>query len=188
MVIAVRTESGRIISRPETTCDRPEEDFYAPEYVNSLSYTPVFFVRVSRPGRSVAPRFAGRYFNACGFGLFLYPEDMLDSSPESLACASCLDHTSFIRNSRSMEEFSPETEFTISFGDKTIFTGTAPPLEETARALALSSSRIHLRTGDFVAIELAPPEHLCDRPTSARLSAKSGNDIILDINIYMNSL
>ena len=58
MNIPVITVSGKVIVRPDTTWERDNEDLYLPDFVNSLSWTPVFFARVSKPGRWIGPAFA----------------------------------------------------------------------------------------------------------------------------------
>ena len=95
MNIPVITASGKVIVRPDTTWERDNEDVYLPEFVNSLSWTPVFFARVSKPGRSIGRAFASRYYDGIGFGVLLYPDDLLDGSEEGFACASCLDKVTF---------------------------------------------------------------------------------------------
>ena len=188
MINAIRTLSAKIITRPETTCDRPGEDFYAPEYVSSLSFAPVLFAKVCRAGRSVAPRFAGRYFDSFAFGLLLYPANLLDGSPESLACASCLDHTSILSMHPLGKDKAAEAEFCVRKDGDPLFTCSKADLALLEESVVLASSRIHLRTGDLVAAELSAPLALACRPSSFRLQASCNNETITDINIILNQL
>ncbi len=96
MNIIVKTSSGHITVRPDTTWEKDNEDFYPPEFVDELTYSPVLFARILKPGRSVGRKFASRYYDSIGFGVLLYPENMLDGTPEGYAQAICLDHTSFL--------------------------------------------------------------------------------------------
>ena len=82
--------------RPDTTWEKDNADFFPPEFVEQLTFSPVVFARILKPGRSVVRRFASRYYDAVNFGVLLYPENLLDASSESFATASCLDHTSFL--------------------------------------------------------------------------------------------
>lgn len=97
MNIAVRGHRGNIFVRPDTTWERDSEDLYLPDFVDGLLWSLVLCARVSKPGRSIAGKFAGRYWDTAGFGILLFPENIMnDGSPEAFATANCLDHTSFI--------------------------------------------------------------------------------------------
>ncbi len=96
MNIIVITACGKIVCRPDTTWERDNEDLYLPDFVSHLEYAPVAFARVCKPGRSVGPRFVSRYHDGFGFGVLLYPVELMDGSPEGYAQACCLDHTSLL--------------------------------------------------------------------------------------------
>ena len=95
MNIVVKTASGRIITRPSTTLEKNNSDLYVPDFVDSLSYTPVMFARICGSARSIGVKFAGRYYDSINYGVLLYPDNLLQGK-EGFACASCLDHTSFL--------------------------------------------------------------------------------------------
>ena len=145
MNIIVRTCSGKYIVRPDTTWERDSEDFYPPEFIDGLSWVPVLFARISRPGRSVGERFADRYFDGVGYGLLLYPDDLMDGEC-GLACASCLDHTSFLPF--------PVKEKTELSSEESAMIESA--IEEATRY-------IYIRPGDIIAIELCGRTPLCRR-------------------------
>ena len=63
MNIIVRTFGGKTVARSDTTWDRKSEDFFPPESVQSLSCVPILTGRVSKTGKCVSGRFAGRYFD-----------------------------------------------------------------------------------------------------------------------------
>ena len=163
MNIVVKTYSGRCIVRPDTTWERDNEDLYLPEFVTKVSYAPVLFARVSKPGRSVGEKFAPRYFDGIGFGVLLYPEDMIDGSPEGYAEASCLDHTSFL-------PFPVYNTLTLGYEDNTfelfkdeekIFSYSEGTPEMIARAISEVTRFVYIRIGDIVAIELSERKPLC---------------------------
>ena len=58
--------------RPDTTWERENKDFYSPECVNEIYWTPVVFARVSKAGKCVGSKFIGRYYDAVGCGMLLY--------------------------------------------------------------------------------------------------------------------
>lgn len=167
MNIVVITSSGKVVVRPDTTWERDNEDVFLPEFVNSVSYSPVFFLRVSKPGRSIGEKFASRYYDGIGFGLFLYPEDLIDGSEEGFAAASCLDHTSFLP----FPVYNPITlgvegnEFVLERNGVEMFRTTEGSREMAEKAIAEVSRFVYLRTGDIVAVELRPRTELCRRDT-----------------------
>ena len=96
MNIIVKTFGGNVIVRPDTTWEKDNEDIYPQDFIETLSFTPVLFARISKPGKSVGLRFASRYYDSANYGLLLYPENLLCGGEEDFACASCIDHTSFL--------------------------------------------------------------------------------------------
>lgn len=183
MNILVRNANGKVFFRPDTTCDRPGEDLYPQEFIASMSFAPVVYMRVCKAGRSVSERFAGRYFNSAGYGLFLYPDDLLDGSEESVACASCIDHTSFLP-----APVEGSGRFSLSCDGEEIFAVEGFPLEDMRKALAEVTSRVHIRTGDLIALELCKPSRLCSRPCRKEIKGVFNSDTIIDFKIIMNEL
>lgn len=163
MNIIVKTYSDRIIVRPDTTWERDSEDVFLPEFVTRVDWTPVLFARICKPGRSVGQEFASRYYDGIGFGILLYPHDLLDGSEEGFAQASCLDHTSFLP----FPVFDKQTlgtadnRFRLFKGGELIFefnTGNPRMIEE---AVAQATRYCYIRTGDLLAIELQERRELC---------------------------
>lgn len=56
MNIIVKTASGKYIVRPDTTWEKDNEDFFPPDYISKISFTPVLFARISKPGKSIGVR------------------------------------------------------------------------------------------------------------------------------------
>lgn len=170
MNIIVKTASGRFIVRPDTTWERDNEDFYVPEFIDRLSWTPVLFARISKPGRSVGKEFAERYYDGINYGILLYPEDIMDGSQYAVACASCLDHTSFlsfpIYNKATLGREGNVFDLNCSFegkARKSIFTYNQADAEMICQAIADATHYIYIRTGDILAIELQERKPLCAR-------------------------
>ncbi|MDO4827039.1 MAG: hypothetical protein Q4B16_05720 [Bacteroidia bacterium] len=186
MNIIVRTAEGKYIVRPDTTWERDNENLYVPEFVTRLSWTPVLFARISRPGRSVGPEFAERYYDGAAYGVLLYPDDLLDGSEAGLACASCLDHTSFLPFpvSDKTAAFSPESRFELrlefkkedagpepSRESQVLFSHSGASPEDIRKAIAEATRAIFIRTGDIIALELRPRRPLCSADPSAQYPA-----------------
>ena len=169
MNIVTKTYSGKYIVRPDTTLERNGKDFYPPEDVDTLLYCPVIFARVCKPGKSVAQKFASRYYDAVGVGLLLHPKCLLDGSAEGFACASCLDHTSILPfplfDKATLDR---DNTFIVTVkkevGRKRVaFAWSEGSSEIMEKAIEGATSRIFIRTGDLVAIELAAHKPLCVR-------------------------
>lgn len=164
MNIVIRLASGRVVVRPDTTWERDNEDVYLPSFVDSLSFTPVLFARVSKPGRSIGLRFASRYYDGIGYGVLLYPENMIDGEEEGFACASCVDHTSFLP----FPLYNPLTlgqgnVFTLEKDGVELYRTDAEDCTIIEEALEEVSRYCYLRIGDIVAIELSPRKALSRR-------------------------
>ena len=209
MNIIVKTSAGRITVRPDTTWEKDNEDFYPPEFVEEVTFTPVLFARILKPGRSVGKKFASRYYDNIGFGILLFPENLIDGSNEGYAQALCLDHTSFLPTpTYSRARLNEDRGFHLRLGPKDIFTypcnlteasGTDSPdmpahaaaattnvaspnmIEET---IAEATKLIYIRTGDLIAIELSARMPLAKRKDGrVRIQGTFGQDKILDFQI-----
>lgn len=165
MNIVVKTFTSKYIVRPDTTWERDSEDFYPPEFVSNLSFSPVLFARICKPGRSISERFASRYFDGVNYGILLYPEDMIRDGIEDFACASCLDHTSFLPFPVFGKEVlgGADDRFCIYKGEELLFETGSKSVAVLENAISEASSYIYFRSGDILAIELANRSPLCVR-------------------------
>lgn len=167
--------------RPDTTLEKESFDYYIPDGVSELTYSPVLFVRLCRAGKAIGEKFAGRYYDSGGFGVLLYGESIIGSGAAAgLSMASSLDKTSLLpfplidkdvlensENSfslsvkeRSMNEHSIN-EHSInerSVNERSVNrNGTFachPDFAGIPEILHRISVRTSLRTGDIVAVEL----------------------------------
>lgn len=154
--------SSRCYCRPDTTWERESKDFYSPESVNSLHWTPVVYVRISKAGKCISGKFVSRYYDGVGFGTLLYIGDFLPD----LASASCADHTSVLPSPVGGQELLETADKSCEFfrNGERIFSHTTEGLrEKVEEAICRASMLTTLRIGDFVAVELAPAAQICDR-------------------------
>ena len=148
--------------RPDTTWERENKDFYSPECVNEIYWTPVVFARVSKAGKCVGRKFVERYYDGVGCGVLLYCGTSFDGSAGVRSLSEVADRSSVLPHPL----FQPvvledEKEFIVSCqheaqGDAAlshniILSGAKDLLEE---ALCNASQLTSLRIGDFVAVEL----------------------------------
>jgi hypothetical protein len=184
MNIAVKTCDGHILVRLDTTWEKDNEDFYPPEFVDSLTYSPVIFARVQKPGRSISQKFASRYYDAVNFGVLLYPENLNDGSPAGLAQASCLDHTSFLPTPlfQPLTIGQKDNSFELRKSSRKVYSigGEDITLETIENAIVECTKYIYIRTGDFIAVELTDRKPLAVRSdgTVAITGTWCGNDTI----------
>lgn len=162
MNIIVRTYNGNIVFRPETTWKRGDDAVYLPEFVDSVEAAPVAFVRICKAGRSVAGKFASRYYDAVGYGMLLYPVELMNSGPEGFAAACCMDHTSFLSLPCLDKMSLGAGELLVSSGSDTC-RYKVPGADEIENAIELATRCCYIRTGDFLAVELETRRPLSNR-------------------------
>ncbi|MGN0189693.1 MAG: hypothetical protein ACI395_09285, partial [Candidatus Cryptobacteroides sp.] len=69
MNIALKTYSGMVTSRPDTTWERENRDWYIPDFITGVLWSPVLFTRIGKAGKCVGRKYADRYIDGMGFGL-----------------------------------------------------------------------------------------------------------------------
>ena len=181
MNILVRPfDAHGVVFRPDTSWARLSDDLYLPDFVSGLSFTPVLYGRIEKPGKFIPAQSAYRYMKGDGgFGVLLYVEDYLRSSHESAyAQAICQDHTSYLScdyKSIAPEDMAGKGPFTVSKNGKPLYRspemGEALPGGESLSLATLrnhlceASERILVRAGDFFCIELSGRIPLMERAT-----------------------
>ena len=169
--------------RPDTTWERENKDFYSPECVNEIYWTPVVFARISKAGKCVGSKFVGRYYDAVGCGLLMYcsGQAMISNGPLPTSWAppptrgwenAISDHQPIRQLSHIVDKTSilphplflpavleDEKEFTINTSP-VILSGAKDLLEES---ICKASELTSLRIGDFVAVELRELQKLACR-------------------------
>ena len=160
--------------RPDTTWERENKDFYSPECVNEIYWTPVVFARVSKAGKCVGRKFVERYYDGVGCGMLLYcgtSTTPCEGSAGVRWLSEVVDRSSILPHPL----FQPvvledEKEFIVSCqhdaqGDAAlshniILSGAKELLEE---AICNASQLTSMRIGDFVAVELRELQKLAAR-------------------------
>lgn len=162
MNIIVKTNgSGLCHCRPDTTWERENKDFYAPDCVNEVHWAPVMFARICKAGKCVGEKFASRYYDAVGFGALLYIGDFMPDR----AAASCADHTSLLP----LPLYNPvvienvENAYEVLKNGEEIYTYASADAGLVVQAVCEASRLTSLRIGDFVAVELEQPKPLASR-------------------------
>lgn len=168
--------------RPDTTWERENKDFYSPEFIKELQYTPVIFARISKAGKFIGEKFVSRYYDGMNFGMLMYPGEILRKN--GLAFASVLDHSSLLPFPLYLPEvFSASGNgFIIEKNGERIFSASTDGKDYVGiveNAICEASRYISQRIGDIVAIELEPPAPLVnENEKRAGISASfCGNEL-----------
>lgn len=152
--------------RPDTTLEKESFDYYIPDGVSELTYSPVLFVRLCRAGKAIGEKFAGRYYDSGGFGVLLYGESIIGSGAAAgLSMASSLDKTSLLPFPLIDKDVLENggNSFSLSVKERSVNglsvngNGTFachPDFAGIPEILHRISLRTSLRTGDIVAVEL----------------------------------
>ena len=179
MNIIVKPYGSTLCScRPDTTWERENKDFYSPECVNEVMWTPVVFARVSKAGKCIGNKFVGRYYDGVGCGILMY-------CATDEAVTSCADHTSILPMPLyNTEVLDGRKEFVVtkngnlsaarSIGavspagqnDLVMSTEQGEWRHLLEDAICNASRLTSLRIGDFVAAELTPLQSLATREES----------------------
>ena len=208
MNIAVQTYSGCIQCRPDTSWEREDKDLYAPDFVDGYLFSPVLFVRISKAGKCIGRKFAGRYYDAVNYGILLhailsggrgtgFPPAEAGNPRETYGerdISGIMDHTSvlpFPMYDRVTLE-SGENMFSLS-GDRgdgvvrEIYSTGCGSAEMIESAIENVSRFVSLRIGDIAAVELAPAAPLVLRKecTVTRISGSFCGNSLFDFNIIM---
>ena len=147
--------------RPDTTWERENRDFYSPECVNEIYWTPVAFARISKAGKCVSGKFVERYYDGFNFGALMYCR--IGESEFS----AYVDHTSILPHPL----YNPvvlegENIFEVMRNGEKVDFGSIDMTETKKRlqeAICTASQLTSLRIGDYVAVELAPQQLLAAR-------------------------
>ena len=157
--------------RPDTTWERENKDFYSPECVNEIYWTPVVFARISKAGKCIGRKFVERYYDGIGCGMLLYCGTSFEGSAGLMKLSEVVDKSSILPHplfqSLVLED---EKEFIVScqhdaqddaaLSHNVILSGAKELLEE---AICNASQLTSMRIGDFVAVELRELQKLAAR-------------------------
>lgn len=186
MNILVKTTSGKVIVRPDTTWEKDNEDFYPQDFIEELSWSPILFARISKPGKSVGLKFASRYYDALNYGVLLYPENLIRGEAEDYASASCVDHTSFLPAPlyQKCVFASEDNRFILNCEDRQLCDIGCEGVASIEQAIVEASAKIYMRVGDMIAVELRPREHLWSRADGiVRIHGTFCDNEVIDFNI-----
>ena len=139
--------------RPDTTWERENRDFYSPECVNEILWTPVVFARICKAGKCVSAKFVERYYDGFGCGMLMY-----------CGASTCVDHSSILP----MPMYNPQVmegaeEFEVTRNGESMPVALNNVKNILEEAICKASQLTSLRIGDYVTVELEPQKMLASR-------------------------
>ncbi|MDD2242869.1 MAG: hypothetical protein PHZ22_02490 [Bacteroidales bacterium] len=137
-------------ARPDTSISE-DTNFYAPDGIGGFLIIPFIYLKISRAGKAIAKQFAPRHYSNCGHGIHICGTDEYSALPNKeedfsykKALYDSLDNSTFLSQTVKAEDFDFKkyaTEFNIgNFND----------------SVEIVSKYMSLRSGDIIALELAP--------------------------------
>ena len=137
-IITVPYGSKGFYVRPGTSLNRDSNDYFCPDGVNELAAAVFIYARATKAGKSVAAKFAPRYYTSIGTGIHLYaPALATDDSPQSWWVSRSLDNSTFLLDDEVAAEDIP-----------------AEIIEKINAAFEAASKYVSFRTGDYIAVEI----------------------------------
>lgn len=141
-IITVPYGSKGFYARPDTSLNRDSNDYFCPDGVTALAAAVFVYARATKAGKSVAAKFAPRYYTTMGTGVhFSIPALAEENKPESWWLSHSLDNTTFLCEDETAAEKFPE-----ELRDK------------INAAFEAASKYISFRTGDYIAVEIQEPQ------------------------------
>jgi len=134
-IIVVRPD-GSWYSRPDTTLEREERDFYLPDEFECAVVRRCLFVKIAKAGKAIGLKFADRYYDSFGRGWVIYGD-------ENKMCPY-IDGSTLLGN------------VTASSADLDSATR-----QRIAEALSRITLTMSVRTGDLLLLEEKGEERLC---------------------------
>ncbi len=138
---------------PDSCVLKSGNPFFIPDFALNFAGRPVIALKISRLGKSIAGRFAPRYYETAALGFSIFASDMLDKLREEgmpWAPAVVFDKSLFLG------EFMPHTEIfaiqdaVVEAGDVTIHFSPADCSSEINEIIEELSRTNTLKTGDII--------------------------------------
>lgn len=160
-IFTVPYGSKSFYTRPDTSLNKDSNDYFCPDGITQLAAAVFVYARAAKAGKSVASKFAPRYYNVIGTGIHLSaPELIEDGNPASWWLANSLDNSTFLLSD---EKNAEEADVQI--------------IEKINAAFEAASKFVSFRTGDYIAVEIQAPVNIENTCKSFNWGEKSINII-----------
>jgi hypothetical protein len=144
-------ELRQFYARPDTSIS-VDSNFYTPDGISGLLVIPFIYLKIDRAGKSIAEQFAPRHYSDCGYGIHICGTDEYSVLPNNKAedfsykkiLYNSLDNSTFLSQAVKAEDFDFK-RYAVEFD-----TG------DFNDSVEIVSKYMSLRSGDIIALELAP--------------------------------
>lgn len=187
-ILALNSKSV-CICRPDTSLNKENEDFYVPEDIEYIGWSPVLYARICKAGKAVQPEFADRYYDSIAFGVFLHPSSQTKMGKAHFCTGRCsvFDRSTLLPYPLygKLTLTSSENRFSVKVKTEEVFNCTMEGMQQKIEEAIVACSRhTSVRIGDFVAVELAPVQILTTRNDGdSALEASFCDNNVIDIRI-----
>lgn len=156
------SEASFFYQKPDTALFKSDEDFYIPPFCESLGITFSLVVKINRLGRSIATRFANRYYTQYQIGVSIYALDLLQqaqAAAQPWETATCLDYSLPMPREWINKEELPikEVAANAQLNHKALCIPFNINEERIDQGIACLSQWVYLKMGDLVVFELHQP-------------------------------
>lgn len=184
-ILIAPKEDSYFYFRPDSTLIRSLDEYYLPDFVEQIEFTPILYIKTLKPGKAVAKRFVTRYLDSFGFGSLLYPtlsNELNDNNAHQDFVSNSLDYTTIIPLDKFKIECLGELDNTGVLADKFVrptfkINDTEiskdliiPSLDNILERIANISEYYSFKIGDFICF-----------PLTNKLKLKLGDIITLSI-------
>lgn len=185
----IMTYGGKVITRPDSTRNKDNGDYFIPIDVDCVGYAPIMFARMIKTGKMIGRKFVERYYDAIGFGILLYPALTIKNGQPHYckATCSCFDKTSLMPlpmyNPITLEK--EDNLFTVNEGEELLFNCDMKGKKGIiADAIVSCSQHSTIHKGDLVLAELSDVMTLRSREEGdLNVKAAFCDNEIIDIDL-----
>lgn len=150
------TEHPVIFTKTDSALLKDRKPFFVPDFMGRIDYETELVVRISRLGKSIAPRFAHRYYDAVTVGIDFTARDLqrqLREAGQPWELSKSFDGSAAIGEWMPKEQLGdPQTlHFHLDINGQTVQQGNAAHMTHTIDdIIAYVSQYFTLRTGDLI--------------------------------------
>lgn len=183
----VKPSEPVIFSMPETALLKDNKPFYLPDFSSDMQYETEIVVRISKMGKNISKKFAGRYYDSVGLGIDFTARDLQNKLK---AKGQPWDICKGFDNAAPISEFLPKDSlpdinslnFKLELNDRVAQVGnTADMFFSVDDIVSYVSKFFTLKTGDL--IFTGTPDGVGPVSVGDRLKASLEGKTLLDFEV-----
>ncbi len=168
-ILTVTYNSDFYYIRPDISLNRDSNDYFCPDGITEITVAPFLYIRIDKAGKAVNRKFAPRYYSSIGYGINLTAASIIDkNAPQSFLTANSLDNSTYVSKICTLDEFEPEilleslqqfcksSNVSVPEDVMEVLSGKENIVQLFNTQLEKITRLTSVRTGDFIAVELAP--------------------------------